>query len=343
MVRSMKLQLAICSLLVLFGWAMVETGQVANLADRFQQPPKRSSVRQIKLLAETPDYRLVEHALGKTKVPLAPRRIASLSTAATDSLVALGITPVLVTTSWKSDLVTPYLDERLRDVPKVRMGEAINLEAVLAAKPDLIFTGGFSHARLYDQLSKIAPTVSIGGDASGDRENRILDVGDVLGMGAQAQQRLADFREALRGARDTLAAAARDQPVTFLRFRRNTCVIYTRASMFGPLLFDELALTPDPAMPVVMTGGGWDVQSVERLSTLQSEYIFMVVDPDSEVYLDRVMDTPIWQNIPAVQHGHVRRVASGTWLSGDGVLGCEAIIGDVLSAIAPEQNRRADF
>jgi len=337
----MRLQLAVCSLLVLFGWAIVETGQLSNLANRFVQPPNRPSVRQIKLLAETPDYRLVQHALGTTKVPLAPRRIASLSTSATDSLVALGITPVLVTTSWRRDSVTPYLDERLRDVEKVRMGEAINLEQVLAAKPDLIFTRGYSNARLYDQLSKIAPTVSLGGNGSGDRENRILDVGEVLGMSAQAQRRLAEFQASLEQARERLATAANGAPVAFLRFRCNTCVIYTRASMFGPLLFEQLALTPDPAMPVVMTGGGWDVLSVERLSTLRSEYIFMVVDPDSEVYLRRVMDTPIWQDIPAVQHGHVRRVASGTWLSGDGVLGCEAIIGDVLSAIAPEQNRDA--
>ena len=255
--------------------------------------------------------------------------------------MALGIEPVLVTTSWKTDSVTPYLDERLRDVQKVRMGEAINLEEVLAAKPDLILTGGNSNGRLYDQLSKIAPTVSIGGDASGDRENRILDVGDVLGMSDQAQQRLRAVSRTAAARRGKLVAASRGEPVSFLRFRRNTCVIYTRASMFGPLLFEQLALTPDPAMPIVMTGGGWDVLSMERLSTLRSEYIFMVVDPDSEVYLRRVMDTPIWREIPAVRHGHVRRVASGTWLSGEGVLGCEAIIGDVLSAIAPERHSDA--
>ncbi len=94
-------------------------------------------------------------------------------------------------------------------------------------------------------------------------------------------------------------------------------------------------------MPEVMTGGGWDVLSVERLSTLQSEYLFIVVDRDSELYLQRVMDTPIWQNIPAVRHGHVQRVASGTWLGGDGVLGCEAIVDDVLAAVAPERSSDA--
>jgi iron complex transport system substrate-binding protein len=106
--------------------------------------------------------------------------------------------------------------------------------------------------------------------------------------------------------------------------------------MFGPLLFDQLGLTPDPEMPMMMPGGGWDVLSVERLSTLTAEHIFMVVDPDSEIYLSRVMDTPIWRELPAVKHGHVHRVVSSTWLGGDGVLGCEAIVDDVLAAMIPK-------
>ena len=105
--------------------------------------------------------------------------------------------------------------------------------------------------------------------------------------------------------------------------------------MFGPLLFEQLGLTPDPAMPLVMSSGGWDVLSVERLSTLRAEHIFMVIDADSEAYLKGVADTPIWQDIPAARHDHVHRVASSTWLSGDGILGCQAIVNDVLAAIVP--------
>jgi iron complex transport system substrate-binding protein len=293
------------------------------------------------VLEETSDYRLIKHPLGETRVPLAPRRIVSLTHSASDGLVALGVKPVLVTTSWKDEAVTPYLDDALRDVPKIRLGEAINLEAVLAAKPDLIFAGSARDGRLYRQLSRIAPTVSISSNTGGDRENRVLDVGDVIGKSAEATARLAEFRRRLVQARNIVARETAGRPAAFLRFRRNTCVIYTRTAMFGPLLFEQLGLAPDPAMPEVMSGGGWDVLSVERLSTLESEYLFVVVDRDSEVYLERVTDTPIWRNIPAVAHGHVQQVESGTWLSGDGVLGCEAIVDDVLAAVAPDRSSHA--
>jgi ABC-type Fe3+-hydroxamate transport system substrate-binding protein len=335
----MKTKFAVLVLLVLFGWAVVETGQLARMVDRFQRPPVRPATRQIQVLATTPEYRLVRHPLGETRVPLAPQRIVSLTNSATDSLIALGIKPVLVSTSWRGDRITPYLKDQLRDVPKLRYGETLNLEAVLAARPDLIFAGSDRDGRLYNQLSKIAPTICISSLTEGDRENRVLDVGDVLGLSAQAQARVDEFHKHLAAARETLSAEAAGKPVSFLRFRRNTCVIYTRTTMFGPLLFEQLALAADPNMPMVMSSGGWDVLSVERLSTLESEYIFMVVDRDSEVYLKCVCQTPIWRGIPAVKHGHVYRVASGTWLSGDGVLGCEAIIDDVLANVA---GRRSD-
>jgi iron complex transport system substrate-binding protein len=217
-------------------------------------------------------------------------------------------------------------------------GNVVSLEAVLAAKPDLIFASNTQNGTLYGQLSKIAPTVFIGSTADGYRENRILDVGEVLGMRKQAEQRLAEYRRRLELAKESLSSRAKNEPVAFLRFRKNTCVIYTRTAMFGPLLFEQLGLTPDPAMPEVMSGGGWDILSIERLSELRAEHIFMTIDPDSELYLQGVAKTPIWRNIPAAQHNHVHRIASSTWLSGDGVLGCEAILDDVLAAMAPERS-----
>jgi iron complex transport system substrate-binding protein len=336
----MNARLAACALFVLFGWAVARTGSLANVAGRLERPLQRPSSRQIEVLAETPEHRLVRHPLGETEVPLAPRRIVSLCASGTDGLVALGMRPVLATTSWRDEGTFPYLADHLRGVPLVRLGGGVNLETVLTARPNLILAGS-AEARSYDQLSQIAPTVCMMSNISGNRAARILDVGDVVGKSQQARARLAEYRQRVSEARTMLSAVAAGQPVAFLRFRRNTCVIYTRTSMFGPLLFDDLGLTPDPAVPMVMSGGGWDVLSVERLSTLRAEHIFMVVDPDSETYLRRVAHTPIWREIPAVKHDHVHRVAAGTWLSGDGVLGCEAIIGNVLAAVVPERSSDA--
>ena len=328
----MTVKLATFSVLLLFGWALVRTGNFV------QKPNPKESLRQVKVLSTTTEYRLVKHLMVKTKVPLAPQRIASLCGAATDGLVALGVRPILVQGGSRIDGAQLYLAERLKGVAVMPRGSVVSLEAVLAAKPDLIFAGNLQNGKLYGQLSKIAPTVMVGSTADGYRENRILDIGEVLGMRKQAKRRLAEYRQYLDRAKNLLSSHAKSEPVAFLRFRKDTCVIYTRTAMFGPLLFEQLGLTPDPAMPMVMSGGGWDVLSIERLSALRAEHIFMTIDPDSELYLQGVAKTPIWRNIPAVRHDHVHRIASSTWLSGDGVLGCEAIIDDVLAAMAPERS-----
>jgi ABC-type Fe3+-hydroxamate transport system substrate-binding protein len=84
-----------------------------------------------------------------------------------------------------------------------------------------------------------------------------------------------------------------------------------------------------------MHSGGWDVLSVERLSTLAADHIFALVDPDSERYLDKISQTAIWRDIPAVRTGQFHRVGADVWLGGDGVIGTEAIVDDVLAAMAP--------
>lgn len=334
----MILRFIVLTILLLVGFAFVETGQLADLAKRFVRPPVRAAERQIEIIEESPGYRTVKHPLGETRVPATAKRIVSLSNSATDSLCALGVKPILISTSWRADSVMPYLADQLKDIPTVRYGEAVDLEAILKAEPDLIFAGTSRDGRLYNQLSKIAPTVCVASSTMADREIRLLDVGETLGMGEAARQRLEQYYNLVETARQTLHEQAEGKPVSFLRFRRNTCVIYTQTTMFGPLLFDQLEMEPDPEMPMVMTGGGWDVLSVERLSKLKSEYIFMVVDRDSEIYLNRIRDTPIWKNIPAVVHDNVFIVDSGTWLSGDGVLGCEAIVEDVMRAVASKKD-----
>ena len=333
----MTTKIATLSVLLLFSWAIMRSGDPAQHKDRWKRP-KPKAQRQIEVLDETDQYRTVKHFLGETKVPVSPKRIACLCGAATDGLVALNVRPVLVQTNSNTFGAQLYLADKLKGVPALPRGSTINLEAVLAAKPDLIFASGRQSGKYYRQLSKIAPTVLIDSTTDGHRENRILDVGEVLGMKDEAEQLLADYHQRLEEARSLLVSKAPHEPVAFLRFRRNTCVIYTRTAMFGPLLFEQLELAPDPAMPMVNTGGGWDVLSIERLSELQAEHIFMTIDPDSELYLQGVAKTPIWRNIPAVQHHHVHRVERSTWLSGDGLLGSQAILDDILAGMAPEQS-----
>ena len=190
----MTIKLATIGLLLAFAWAFVASGDLGKVVDRFQRPKEKPSVRQIKSsLGDMPTDRRIKHPLGETEVPLSPQRIASLSSAGTDSLSRIGVRPVLATTSWKDENAVSYLGDRLQGVKLIRQTGSVNLEEVLAAKPDLILANS-RDARLFSQLSKIAPTLCLASDGSGDRENRILDVGDVVGQPDAARARRDEYR-----------------------------------------------------------------------------------------------------------------------------------------------------
>lgn len=339
------MKLAITALLAtaVMSWALMRTGQIAVEEQRSGSGRQSPQARPVALLEETDDYRVVKHPLGETRAPRRPQRIVSLVAAANDGLIALGVKPVLAVRSmWAPRDKNGYLDQQLADVPRLSQSGGVNLEAIYAAHPDIIIAGA-RELRAYGQLSKIAPTICMPMDASGDRELSLLDVGVAIGKEQEATQRLAEHRAKVAAARRALAEAEVGEKVTFLRFRKGTCVIYTRTAMFGPLMFEQLALTPDPRTPEAMHAGGWDVLSVERLSTLQADHIFALVDPDSEAYLAKVAETAIWRDIPAMRKRQFHRVDADVWLGGEGVIGTEAIVQDILAAIAPARSDHGEW
>jgi iron complex transport system substrate-binding protein len=322
---------------LLLGFGFVRSGDYGRGPAKAPSSSTRSQ-DELRVLRESAEGRVVRHRLGDTRVSRQARRIVSLSPAATDSLAALGIWPVLVESAWKSDKPAPYLADRLEGTAAIRRAGGLPLEAILDVNPDLILIGFSQDGKWYRQLSKIAPTVPLETTMGRSRETILLEVGDVVGLRPQAGRRLEAYHRRIEEAKAALAGSAGRRSVVFFRFRQHTCVVYARTTMFGPLLFERLGLRADPAMPRVMSPGGWDVFSLERLSTIRPDHIFMVVDTDSEAYCAYVRSTPIWQRLPAVKNGRVHRVAAATWLGGDGILANEAILKDVLAAMAPRRN-----
>jgi iron complex transport system substrate-binding protein len=101
--------------------------------------------------------RTVTHARGTTTIPAAPTRVAVLDSGELDSVLALGITPVAIAVPNRT--VPSYLADKVQGVPVVGDVGTINLEAVAAAKPDLILGSKLRVDQLYDKLAAIAPTV----------------------------------------------------------------------------------------------------------------------------------------------------------------------------------------
>lgn len=108
----------------------------------------------------------VEHALGTTTIPAAPKRVVSIGYVEQDFLYALGVAPVGVRNWWGDHPygTWPWAEPAraaLGATPEVMPGEEINLEWVLNQNPDLIIGVYLDlDETTYAALSKIAPVVA---------------------------------------------------------------------------------------------------------------------------------------------------------------------------------------
>ena len=99
----------------------------------------------------------ITHISGVTEVPLNPTRVAMFDLAAWDTMDVLGFGDYVV--GGATNNLTSLLEGF--DVPNLGTLHEPNLELLIAANPELII---ISHrARpMYDELSRIAPTIDLG-------------------------------------------------------------------------------------------------------------------------------------------------------------------------------------
>ncbi|MFM0198445.1 iron-siderophore ABC transporter substrate-binding protein [Paraburkholderia fungorum] len=92
-------------------------------------------------------------------LPARPKRIVVLEFMFAEDLAALGITPVGMADPEYYPVWIGYDEARLASVPDIGTRQEPSLEAIAAAKPDLILGVGLRHAPIFAALERIAPTV----------------------------------------------------------------------------------------------------------------------------------------------------------------------------------------
>lgn len=154
---------------------------------------------------------VVEHEFGETTIPSAPERVALVGPTDSDTVLALGVTP-LVVSQWIPDWdagVAPWSENALGDTdPGIMAYPEINFEKIAASDPDVIIASAMQIDRAqYDMLSGIAPTIA---HTRGYRDAytvpwdvQTLHVGTALGEQERAQALVDDMNSTLEEIRAT--------------------------------------------------------------------------------------------------------------------------------------------
>ncbi|WP_280561767.1 iron-siderophore ABC transporter substrate-binding protein [Chromohalobacter sp. 48-RD10] len=275
------------------------------------------------------DGRTVTNAFGDTHIPARPQRVVTLYQGATDSAVALGITPVGVVDSWLEKPMYRYLRDDLAGVEHVGLETQPNLEKVAWLEPDLIVATRFRHERVRPLLKKIAPTVAT--DTVFDFKATLRLIAEATGREARAHEllqewdaRVADFRRRIA---DKLGDAW-PQKAAVVRFKSDHVRIYSTG--FAGSILNELGFE----QPDSLHDQGWGMKltSEENIPVMNADVIFVLLEPNDPAIMRNYQhwtSHPLWKRLDAVQDERVFEVNAVDWIMGGGILAANAMLDDL--------------
>jgi iron complex transport system substrate-binding protein len=269
--------------------------------------------------------RKVPHYQGTSTVPSRPLRVAALSTGQLDDLLTLGIVPVAATRAEQAGLVPGYLAKAypgdaaaLARTADVGSRTSPNLEALAHAHPDLILVNS-TLAKLYPQLSKIAPTVVTKGTGIYWKQDFQL-VGAAVGKERQAQRVLADYgREA---AADGRRAGDAGTALSMVRFTSGRARVYGVSSFTGSIAVD-MGLGRPASQRFRETSQ--DIGD-EQLNRADGDWIFY-----SE--LGGAPSPALWQSLKGVQAGHAVKVDDDAWYLNAGPTAAREVAAEIAQRV----------
>lgn len=246
----------------------------------------------------------VKHLNGETDVPINPKRIAMTDFRLLDSLQTLGLEPIAM-----GSFLGQTKLEWLEGVPSenvINLGEDVNIEAVLEAEPDIILAWK-NHEKVYDSLSKIAPTVLIG--ESGDWRADYLDLADIFGKKQEAEAWLKSYEDKTESAREAIAEKVEGKTAIFMRVMGKEYRIYGTSQVVGGILHEDLGIdVPEKVIPIERR----ETVSMEVLPEFNPDYIFLQIgapviggDKDAEKMYEELSNSSIWKGLTAVKEDHV--------------------------------------
>ncbi|MER5311928.1 iron-siderophore ABC transporter substrate-binding protein [Streptomyces sp. NPDC002773] len=267
--------------------------------------------------------RTLTHALGKTELKAAPKRVVVLDVGELDNVVSLGIQPVGYAPAEGDDGIPGYLKKDAGAPKSVGTINNLNLEAIANLQPDLILGSQLRAADKYDELSKIAPTVFSIRPGFIWKENYLLNAA-ALDKTAEAKEKLGAYETKAKQLGTDIGP---NKPtISMVRYLPGKIRLYAKASFIGTILEDTGLPRPknqqinDLAAEI----------SPEKIDEADGDWIFTGVYGDAKATKkDTAQANPLWKNLKAVKAGQAKDVPDETWYLGLGVTAANSVLDDL--------------
>lgn len=298
--------------------------------------------------ASSGTVRLVKHMMGETQVPANPQRLITLDPNLLATALVLGIQPVGSSASVDIDgrtglgPIQPYLDNYAQELTILGYEGVINLEKVLLVKPDLIL-GNHHYEAIYEQLSRIAPTVLYDYTENNSRWKDLTKFSaKVLGKSQEAEKLLNDYHQRIQELRKRLGLGvasseenhASNIQVSVIRPDLNGVRLIHRNLLAGSIL-EDVGLSRPPEQD---RDGSQSFVSFEFIPQMDGDVIFVVSnrDKDSLDLVNQLQNHPLWSQLEAVKQDKVYLVDAENW-SGTDIVRANLILDDLFEYLLDEE------
>ncbi|MEB3273772.1 MAG: iron-siderophore ABC transporter substrate-binding protein [Prochlorothrix sp.] len=292
-----------------------------------------AAVGEYSAVGEQAETRTVQHALGQTVVPRSPQRIVTLGNLPLEAALVLGVVPLGAAPdsfAGNPGQFPGYLPEdAVAAMTYLGDEEQPSLERIVSLQPDLILGLYPVHSSLYAQLSQIAPTVLypvFDGKAFAPWQDALATYGEAIDRSEAVDRVLAAYNRQIQTLRQQLPQSPNRYQVSLLRFMPGQLRLYLGGSFAGRVLADVGFARP----PAQRQETFFERISLEQLPEADGDRL-VVLQSDPEATLFREFSqTPLWQNLGAVQADRVYSVNYDYWLS-EGPIAAQKILEDLLT------------
>ncbi|AZS18260.1 hypothetical protein EI981_12060 [Paenibacillus lutimineralis] len=172
----------------------------------------------------------------------------------------------------------------------------------MAAEPDLILAGP-TQEKIYDQLSKIAPTVRVPYGFNAFRD-RFAFVSEVLDKHKEMEDWTAEYEAQATKDKERILAKTGTETFAIIEATQKEIRIYSRTGI-ADMIYNDLQLPQALGLPEPDAWGGKGT-SLEGLSTLNPDHLILMADSSDNV----LEKSSIWNSLKAVQAGKIYRMTS---------------------------------
>ncbi|OME76455.1 hypothetical protein BK120_28520 [Paenibacillus sp. FSL A5-0031] len=186
----------------------------------------------------------------------------------------------------------------------ISKGEPFRSEEASALAPDLII---FDHSdeSLYAQMSELAPTLTY--NSRGSLDERLLMLGEWFGKKKEAQQWLLHYNSSTLLMWQQLQACIRpNETASVFIYHRGK-----RLFVMGNIGLSSILYHPDGFRPtgkvqdILKSGRPYKEITEKTIQQYAGDRVFMMLpeNEESKAAMEKLVNSPIWRNLPAVKNG----------------------------------------